>query len=125
MNVRLVALLLCLLAVAPSALAAGTGPFTGAVREGQTDRHRYDDNPGNDLCPQVIVFYTVSLTYTPASDTLTLKAGGQTAVGSGGVASVGFEAGACAAFTIQVTGTDVATTASYVATVGQGGGAPA
>lgn len=123
LNARIVACALALLVLAPSALAAGTGPFTGTVRQGQTDRHRYDNNPGGDPCPQVQVFYTVTLTYTPTTDTLTLRAGGQTAVGTNGTATVSFEAPYCTAFTIEVVGTRVATSASYTVTVSRGGGA--
>jgi hypothetical protein len=102
---------------------ADTGPFTGTVRQGQTRHHHYDNNPQHNPCPAVVVFYTVSLTYTPATDTLTLEAGGQTATGSGGSASVSFEASYCTAFTISVTGTSVAAIASYTVTVSRGGGA--
>lgn len=123
LNVRIVACALAVLVLAPAALAAGTGPFTGTVRQGQTDRHRYDNNPGGGLCPQVQVFYTVTLTYTPTTDVLTLRAGGQTATGSNGVATIGFEAPYCTAFAIEVVGTQVATSASYTVTVSKGGGA--
>ena len=122
-NARMLACALALVVLAPVALAAGTGPFTGSVRQGQTDRHRFDNNPGGDPCPQVQVFYTVTLTYTPTTDTLTLSAGGQTAVGSGGTATVSFEAPYCTAFSILVTGTSVATSASYTVNVSRGGGA--
>ena len=112
-----------LTALLASPAAADTGPFSGTVREDQTRRHRYDNNPQNNPCPQVIAFYTVSLTYAPATDTLTISAGGQTATGSGGSASVSFEAPYCTSFTISVTGTSVATIASYTVTVSRGGGA--
>ena len=108
--------------LAPPA-TADTGPFTGTVRQGQTRHHRYDNNPQNDPCPQVIVFYTVSLTYAPTTDTLTVSAGGQTATGSGGTASVSFEAPYCTSFRVSVTGTSVATIASYTVNVSRGGGA--
>ena len=122
-NAGIVACALALLVLAPVALAAGTGPFTGTVRQGQTDRHRYDNNAGGDPCPQVQVFYTVTLTYTPTTDVLTLRVGSQTAVGSGGTATLSFEAPYCTAFTIEVIGTQVATSASYTVTVTRDGGA--
>lgn len=115
--------LVALLATAAPAAPGSTGPFTGTVRQGQTKTHRYDNNPQNNPCPAVIVFYTVSLSYTPTSDTLTLTAGGQTATGSNGSASVSFEAGYCASFDIKVTGTSVASVADYTVTVSRGGGA--
>lgn len=122
-NVGIVACALALVLLAPAALAAGTGPFSGSVRQGQTDRHRYDNNPGGDPCPQVQVFYTVTLTYTPTTDVLTLRVGSHTAVGSGGTATLSFEAPYCTAFTIEVIGTQVARSASYTVNVSKGGGA--
>jgi hypothetical protein len=104
----------------------GTGPFTGEVRQGQTNVHYYNNNPNNDPCPDVIAWYLVELTYAPASDTLTLSAGGETAVGYNGYAAVAFESGYCTAFAIYVHGTYVQTVARYVATVTRHlGGAPA
>lgn len=125
LNVKILAAALFAIMVAPAALAAGTGPFTGSVRQGETDRHRYDNNQGGNPCPQVQVFYTVTLEYTPTTDTLTLEANGYTAVGSGGTAVVSFEAPYCTSFTIKVTGTQVADSASYTVTVSRGGGATA
>lgn len=125
MNVsRLIATLLCLVFLVPLAVA-DEGPFSGTVRQGQTRTHTYDNNPGGDPCPQVMVWYTVTLTWTPTTDTLTLSAGGQTVTATGGSATVSFEASACTSFQIKVTGTQVADRASYTATVTQGGGATA
>lgn len=116
-----VTLLVATALLAPAALAAtGTGPFTGTVRQNQTDRHTYDNNPDNNPCIQVMTTYTVTLTYTPTTDTLTLTANGVTAVGSGGVATVTFEANWCTSFNILVHGTNVARVAQYEVTVGRG-----
>lgn len=120
---RVILIALGLTALLASPGAADTGPFTGTVRQGQTRHHRYDNNPQNNPCPQVLVFYTVSLTYAPTTDTLTLSAGGQTATGSGGAASVSFEAPYCTSFRVSVTGTSVATLSSYTVNVSRGGGA--
>lgn len=107
----------------PVALAAtGTGPFTGTLRQNQTDRHTYDNNPNNDPCIQMMTTYTVTLTYAPTTDTLTLTANGITAVGSGGTATVTFDANYCTSFNIQVKGTKVASSADYTVTVSRGGG---
>src|SRR5688572_18701220 len=70
------ALLLLPLATADPGSA---GPFTGTIREHQMAHHHYDNNPENLICIQVIATYTVTLTYTPATDVLTLSAGGETA----------------------------------------------
>lgn len=121
---RLIATLLCLVFLVPLAVA-NEGPFSGTVRQNQTRTHMYDNNPGGDPCPQVIVWYTVTLTWTPTTDTLTLSAGGQTVTATGGTASVSFEASYCTSFQIQVTGTQVANRASYTATISSGGGATA
>lgn len=121
MNVRFIAPLLALLVLTPVAMAA-TGPFTGSVRQGQTKTHHYSNSSPGELCPQVMVFYTVELTYTPTTDVLTLSAGGQTATGSNGYAVVSFEAPYCTSFTISVTGTSVASRADYTATVTRGSG---
>lgn len=118
-----IATLLAVCLLAPVALAAtGTGPFVGTVRQGQTDHHRYDNNPRNDPCIQVMTTYTVTLTYTPATDTLTLTAGGVSAVGAGGTATVTFEASWCTSFDIFVEGTQVARVAHYGVTVTRGDG---
>ena len=124
MNARIVATLLALVVLTPVALAA-TGPFSGSVRQGQTRTHHFDNNEGGSLCPQVMVWYTVELRYTPTSDVLTLSAGGQTATGSNGYAVVSFEASYCTSFSISVTGTQVASKADYTVTVTRGGGATA
>lgn len=112
-----------LLATPAVAGPGSTGPFTGSVRQGQTRTHHYDNNPQNNPCPLVLVNYTVSLTYAPTSDTLTLTAGGTSVTGSGGSAVLSFEASYCTSFAIKVTGTSVATVASYTVTVSRGGGA--
>ena len=124
MTARIVASLLVLLALVPLA-AAQTGPFTGTVRENQTRIHHYDNNPENNLCPQVITTYTVTLTYTPTTDVLTLTAGGQTVTGSNGTAVLTFEGNYCTAFAIRVTGTSVESVATYTVNVSRGGGATA
>lgn len=117
---RLLVAFLCLALLAPVALAS-TGPFTGKVRQGQTRTHHYDNNPGGAICPALLTTYSVVLEYTPTSDTLTLEAGGQTATGSNGFAAVSFEGPVCTSFNIKVTGTSVASSASYVVTVTSGG----
>lgn len=116
MNVRLLAPLLALVALAPT-VQASTGPFAGAVAQGETDVHVYDNNPDGDPCIDVMAVYTVELTYTPVTDVLALSAGGQTDVGAFGRAVVTFMASWCTSFEIGVSGTQVATLAWYVATV--------
>jgi hypothetical protein len=114
-----------LLASPATAAQGGTGPFSGTVRQGQTKTHRYDNNPLNNPCPLVIVNYTVTLTYAPASDVLTLSVGSLSATGSNGFASLSFERSYCTSFDITVTGTTVQHVASYTVTVSRGGGAVA
>lgn len=102
----------------PASAATGTpGPFAGAVRQGQTVRHDYDNNPGGNPCVDIVARYTVTLAYAPATDTLTLAAVDQAATGRNGLASVSVVQGICAAFPVTVTGTSVAGTAAYTVTV--------
>ena len=111
-------LVTALAAPAPASAATGTpGPFAGAVRQGQTVRHDYDNNPGGNPCVDIVARYTVTLAYAPATDTLTLAAVDQTATGRNGLASVSVVQGVCAAFPVTVTGTSVAGTAAYTVTV--------
>jgi hypothetical protein len=105
----------------PAALAVpGPAPGAGVVAQGETDVHRFNNNPGNFDCIQMVTTYTVNLAYAPATDVLTLSAGGKTATGSNGVASVTFQAGVCTAFDIRVSGTQVANAAAYTVTVNGG-----
>lgn len=105
----------------PAALAApGPVPGAGTLRQGETDLHHYDNNPTKGDCVQMATTYTVTLTYAPAGDVLTLSAGGKTATGSGGAASVSFQAGVCTSFDVRVTGTQVADTAAYAVSVQSG-----
>lgn len=104
----------------PAGAAGTTGPFTGVVRQGDTRTHTYDNNPSNSHCIQLATDYTVTLTYAPASDVLTLSALGKTVTGTGGVATLTGTSGWCTRFTITVTGTSVASTAPYTVTVTRG-----
>ena len=100
---------------APALAAETSGPFAGQVRQGQTRTHTFNNNPSNNPCLQITATYRVTLAYAPTTDVLTLDAGGKTASGSG--SSVSFVSGVCTRFPIQVTGTSVADTATYVVTV--------
>lgn len=103
------------------AVAVGTpGPFAGVVTAGQTKSHLYDNNPTNSACIQIVVPYTVTLAYAPPTDTLTLSAGGVTATGANGRATVSFWSGYCTSFGITVSGDSVLHTAGYVVSVGSG-----
>ena len=111
---------------APAPAAQGSsGPFSGTVRQNQTKTHAYDNNPLNQSCPAVMTSYTVSLSYTPTSDTLTLAVGSLSTTGSNGTATLSFESSYCTSFDIAVTGTSVASVAHYTVTVTRGGGATA
>lgn len=105
--------------LAPSA-AALTGPFAGALAQGETDVHRYDNNPTKSPCVDVITTYSVTLSYAPATDALTLSVAGRTVTATSGVASATFQAGVCTAFDVAVTGTQVETLAAYTVTVTSG-----
>ena len=107
--------------LAPTA-AALTGPYAGAVAQGETDVHRYDNNPLKQPCVDMVTTYTVTLTYAPATGVLTLSAGGRTVTGSNGVATLSFQSGVCTAFSIAVTGTQVDALAAYAVTVTSGPG---
>lgn len=98
------------------------GPFSGSVRDNRTQTHRYNNNPENLACIQVMASYTITLNYTPVTDTLTLTAGGTSVTGSNGVATLSLERSYCTAFDIKVTGTSVASVAQYTVTVTRGSG---
>ena len=115
--------IVAVLATSAPAAQGGTGPFSGTVRQNQTKTHHYDNNPQNLPCQQVMTTYTVSLSYTPTSDTLTLSVGSLSSTGSNGSATLSFERSYCTSFDIQVTGTSVASVAQYTVTVSRGGGA--
>lgn len=100
---------------AAAAPEGGPGPFVGQVRQGETDTHSF--RGGNEPCIQIAVQYVVSLTYVPASDVLTLSVGNTSVTGSNGAASTTVWGSPCSRFTIGVTGTAVADTATYAVTV--------
>lgn len=114
---------LVVLLASPAVAAGGTGPFTGNVRQGQTKVHTYDNNPLNQPCIQIVVDYTVTLTYAPATDVLTLSVGSLSATGQNGVATLTFQRSYCTSFDIAVTGTSVERIAQYTVTVTRGNGA--
>ena len=101
----------------PASAAQGTGPFRGDVAQGETDTHVYDNNPSNNPCLQITATYVVTLTYLPGSDTLTLGVPGKTSAGQHGSASATVTRGICTEFPITVTGTSVASSATYVVSV--------
>jgi hypothetical protein len=109
--------LVAALALPASGAAGSSGPFVGTLTQGQTVRHDYDNNPTGTPCVDIIARYTVSLTYAPTSDSLTLAAVGKSATGRNGTASINVVQGVCAAFPITVTGTSVAGSAAYTVTV--------
>jgi hypothetical protein len=110
--------------LALAAAAAGTaGPFVGRISQGQTNTHRYDNNPSNNACIALATTYTVTLTYAPSTDVLTLSAFGKTAVGAAGTASVSGESGWCTEFDVTVGGALVGSAATYVVTVTRGSAA--
>lgn len=117
--------LLLLLVLAPAATALAH-PMAGVLRQGERAGHEYDGSHGGLLlCPMVdTVAYTVTLTYAPASDTLTLRVPGRgSATGSGGHAQLSFIGGPCARFDVEVLGTSVADLAAYEVRVTEAGGA--
>ncbi len=113
----LAALALTGLLALPAAAAGTAGPFAGQVRQGGTNTHQYDNNPSGNPCVDIVATYRVSLAYVPATATLTLAAGGATATGANGAASLTLVQGICAAFPVTVTGTSVGGTATYAVTV--------
>jgi hypothetical protein len=109
--------LVSVLALPASAAVEGSGPFVGQVAQGETDSYVYDNDPSNNPCIQIAVTYTVSLTYTPGSDTLTLAVPGKTVTGANGAATATVWGSPCTRFPLSVTGTSVASTATYAVTV--------
>lgn len=101
----------------PASAGGTTGPFAGQVREGQTRTHLYDNNPSNNPCLALAATYTISLSHVPTSDTLTLSVDGVPHTTSGGSTAVNVTKGVCASFSLAVTGTDVADSATYVLNV--------
>ena len=118
MRQAVLSLALVAVAATPAAAAQGTpGPFAGRVAQGHTNTHHFDNNPTNNACVDIVATYRVTLAYAPPGDTLTLTAAGYTATGSGGGASVVFQHGICTEFDVTVTGTAVASTATYAVAV--------
>lgn len=118
-------LLLTLHALAPLTGALGH-PMAGVLRQGQRADHTYDGSQGGlVLCPMVdTVGYTVTLTYAPKNDTLTLRVPGRgTATGTNGHAQLSFISGPCARFDIEIYGTTVANLAAYEVHVTEARGA--
>ena len=109
------------LLASPAGAATGSaGPFAGVVRQGQVKHHLYDNNPLKQDCVQLATPYTVSLSYAPPTDAVTLTVGTKSVTGSNGGASVSFVSGFCTSFDVVVTGTSVGNTAGYVVTVTRG-----
>jgi hypothetical protein len=111
--------LACALAV-PAGASTGvgsTGPFVGRLGQGQTQSYVYDNNPSGQPCLALAATYTITLHYLPGTDVLSLSAVTKTATGAGGLATLSVTQGICARFTIGVTGTSVADTATYAVTV--------
>jgi hypothetical protein len=101
----------------PASAAGSAGPFAGQVVQGQTKTHVYDNNPSNNPCLALAARYTVTLTYLPGSDTLTLGVPNKTVTGQNGTASTTITRGICTEFPVTVTGTSVAGTATYAVVV--------
>ena len=106
-----------LVAVLAAPAVAAPPVFAGAVAQGETDTHTYDNNPMNSDCIALAAPYRVTLTFAPTGDALTLTAGGQSVTSTTGVAEVGFWSGVCTRFGVQVTGTSVGTVAPYTVAV--------
>lgn len=103
--------LLALTLLAP--LAGAHGPYYGLALQGSSDRYTVDhDGPA---CLDSIRDWSVTLEYSPASDTLTLTVPGRGSdVGQNGFAEVTFRTmDSCALFDVYVNGTSVATAATY------------
>jgi hypothetical protein len=114
MTPRLLAPLLVLLAILPFAGAAG--PFQGSVRQGESDAYAFGDG-GGDVCDPIIEAHTATLSYSPATDVLSLSAGRVTVQGVAGRATLTFLVPSCPGFTVRVGGTLVAGEASYTLTL--------
>jgi hypothetical protein len=122
--VRALAVILALLVLVvpasmarPDPLAPQTGPYQGAVIEGQTNAHVYATGPRWCLVPPR---YFVTLDHDPDSDVLVLQANGQTAASDDGRAQVAFNGDCSAQFVITVSGAVVSTVATYKVTVTTG-----
>ena len=109
-----------LVAVLASPAAAAAPVFAGAVAQGETDTHTFDNNPTNSNCIALATWYRVTLTFAPTGDALTLTTGGKSVTSTSGVAEVAFQSGVCTRFGIQVTGTSVDTVAPYSVSVRSG-----
>lgn len=103
----LTALALVGILAAPAAAAGTPGPFAGVVTQGQTANHAFDNNPAKQDCIQLMVGYTIRLTYSPPVDTLALTVDGRTATGANGMATLNAYKSWCTSFGISVTGTKV------------------
>lgn len=118
-------LLLATLLTALLLPAANAAPHAGVLAQGETRTHAFDNTPRDgNACIHLATTWTVTLAYAPPTDTLTLRAGGATATGHDGLASVSFVSGVCTAFSIEVAGTSVENVAAYAVSVNSFVGGP-
>lgn len=108
--------LVALLVVSVPAVAShppGSQAFAGTVEEGETNVHRFDNNPENLGCPDVMRAYIVQISYAPATDELLMEVDDQDVVAEHGTNATLVDASACTTFDVAVTGVDVAEAAAY------------
>lgn len=118
--------LLALLVVSVPAIASHTpgseGLYVGTVEEGETDVYRFDNNPKDWACPDVMRPYLVQITYAPATDELLVEVDDDEIVAEHGANATIVAHSACTAFDVAVTGVDVADVAAYELHIVQLGG---
>lgn len=128
MRVRVLALLLALVSLAPAATAL-TGPFAGVLQEGQSASHAYSNRwPSYPPCVDYVqpIWWTVQITFAPSDAVLRVDVVGRaSATVTGGNGYVVFQGGGCESFTLRVTALDAPAPVAYALQVRSGAGAEA
>ena len=111
MSIPRIVLLLAVLAPVASAVSAPV--YAGTIHQGESKTFTYDNRPPKGFdCVAQAQWYSVSLSYVPDTDVLTLSIP-NVGSASGNGATLYFQSGICATFSFTVTGTSVADTAAY------------
>lgn len=114
---RALVCLIALLVVSVPAVAshppASQDPFVGTVEQGETDVHRYDNNPDDRPCIDVMRPYVVQISYAPTTDRLLMEVDGEEVLAEHGTNLTIVERSYCTSFDVAVTGLDVAEVAAY------------
>jgi hypothetical protein len=109
---RILLALATLACLAPVASAVGGPLYVGTIHQGESKTYTFDNRPLKFDCVSQAQWYSVSLTYSPDTDVLTLTVPGIGSA-SGNGAILYFTSSICTTFDFTVAGTSVADTATF------------